>query len=212
MYVGRSGPRGLLTGPRSLRIDFTRAILFDYFRKGAEVGPRRVSAPWLSVGTEGAHRRGDFAPTSGSPVAPSRTCRLFPRRDSRSPHLSSVRVSRYPSTPLGRLSFSLLQLLLPPTFLSLSLSLHLTLYLFPCLFFPSWFYSIPLLSSVSSCSYSVRPSLVNGGTRVHHGPLLRGHAYLFLDIFVRPRDIQPCTQATNFERGAVSPYPLHRPP
>lgn len=93
--------------------------------RGPEVGPRRVSAPWLSVGTEGAHRRGDFAPTSGSPVAPSRTCRLFPRRDSRSPHLSSVRVSRYPSTPLGRLSFSLLQLLLPPTFLSLSSSYSL---------------------------------------------------------------------------------------
>jgi len=42
--------------------------------------------------TEGA-RRGNCAPISGSPVAPSRTCRLFPRRDSRSPHLSSVRLA-----------------------------------------------------------------------------------------------------------------------
>jgi len=45
-------------------------------------------------GGRGAARRrggGTCAPTSGSPVAPSRTCRLFPRRDSRSPHLSSVR-------------------------------------------------------------------------------------------------------------------------
>lgn len=43
-------------------------------------------------------RRGNCAPTSGSPVAPSRTCRLFPRRDSRSPHLSSVRPAS-PKTP-----------------------------------------------------------------------------------------------------------------
>lgn len=47
-------------------------------------------------------------PSSGSPVAPSRTCRLFPRRDSRSPHLSSVHpllspfsshLTRFPQPP-----------------------------------------------------------------------------------------------------------------
>lgn len=65
-----------------------------------EVGPHRTSGSWIGAPlredeggengpTEGA-RRGNCAPTSGSPVAPSRTCRLFPRRDSRSPHLSSV--------------------------------------------------------------------------------------------------------------------------
>lgn len=76
-----------------------------------EVGPRRTSGSWTGAPlrrgeggengpTEGA-RRGNCAPTSGSPVAPSRTCRLFPRRDSRSPHLSSVRLaSLNPPPPL----------------------------------------------------------------------------------------------------------------
>lgn len=70
----------------------------------------RTSGPWTGAPlrkgeggengpTEGA-RRGNCAPISGSPVAPSRTCRLFPRRDSRSPHLSSVRpASPKPSPP-----------------------------------------------------------------------------------------------------------------
>lgn len=74
-----------------------------------EVGPRRTSGSWtgapLRGGEEGENgpteraRRGNCAPTSGSPVAPSRTCRLFPRRDSRSPHLSSVRPAS-PKPPL----------------------------------------------------------------------------------------------------------------
>lgn len=79
-----------------------------------EVGPRRTSGSWtpgapLRGGEEGENgptervRRGNCAPTSGSPVAPSRTCRLFPRRDSRSPHLSSVR----PASPKPPLFFPL---------------------------------------------------------------------------------------------------------
>lgn len=68
---------------------------------------------------EWAHRGGPYggkvggncAPTSGSPVAPSRTCRLFPRRDSRSPHLSSVR----PASP-----YSSLTPLVPASSLTLS--------------------------------------------------------------------------------------------
>lgn len=76
-----------------------------------EVGPRRTLGSWTGAPlrggeggengpTERAHR-GNCAPTSGSPVAPSRTCRLFPRRDSRSPHLSSVRPAspKLPSFP-----------------------------------------------------------------------------------------------------------------
>lgn len=75
-----------------------------------EVGPHRTSGSWIGAplrGSEGGEngptegaRRGNCAPTSGSPVAPSRTCRLFPRRDSRSPHLSSVRPASPKSPPL----------------------------------------------------------------------------------------------------------------
>lgn len=74
-----------------------------------EVGPHHTSGSWTGAplrGGEGGEngpteraRRGNCAPTSGSPVAPSRTCRLFPRRDSRSPHLSSVRPAS-PNSPL----------------------------------------------------------------------------------------------------------------
>lgn len=97
-----------------LALDRTRStlhvqyFLITLYTLLLEVGPRRTwtGAP-LRRGeggengpTEGA-RRGNCAPTSGSPVAPSRTCRLFPRRDSRSPHLSSVRPAspNPPSSP-----------------------------------------------------------------------------------------------------------------
>lgn len=94
MYVGRSGPRGLLTGPRSLRIDFTRAILFDYFRKGARGGaPACLSAlafrghgggpstgglcphKWLP-GSAVAHL--PLIPTPGLTFASSFLCSCFP--------------------------------------------------------------------------------------------------------------------------------------
>jgi len=111
---GWGSPRGYRPAhSRSGPIDFTRAILSDYFiysaaRSGAVY---RTSGFWTGASlrggkggenglTEGA-RRGNFAPISGSPVAPSRTCRLFPRRDSRSPHLSSVR----PASPKPSSSF-----------------------------------------------------------------------------------------------------------
>lgn len=76
-----------------------------------EVGPRRTLGSWTGAPLRGGKggengpteraRRGNCAPTSGSPVAPSRTCRLFPRQDSRSPHLSSVRPAspKLPSFP-----------------------------------------------------------------------------------------------------------------
>ena len=144
-------------------------FLITFRKVGSKVGGSLSAVAFRGHG--GGPPRGDFAPTSGSPVAPSRTCRLFPRRDSRSPHLSSVRASPlHPSAP-------------PCTVSLLSLSLRSSTFSLPLSFPPPWFYSISLLYSSSSfssssssssssswfsssCSCNVRPSLVKRAAHV----------------------------------------------
>lgn len=101
--------------------------------------------------------------SSGSPVAPSRTCRLFPRRDSRSPHLSFV----HPRSSFAPLSSSTLFFLLLLLWLSLPLSLSLSYFLSLSLNRPHRRHGV-----AHTCTTEPRTRGTVGGT------------CLFLDIFV----------------------------
>ena len=139
MYVGRSGPRGLLTGPRSLRIDFTRAILFDYFRKGARGGAPACLSALAFRGHGGGPSTGGLCPHKWLPGSAVAHLPLIP-----TPGLtfaSSFLCSCFPlplDTPW------------PPLFLSsstppspnLSLSLSLSLFILLSTYFPVFFFHL----------------------------------------------------------------------
>lgn len=147
------------------------------------------------MGTDGGPSRGDFAPTSGSPVAPSRTCRLFPRRDSRSPHLSSLLpfLSLFPLSLLS-LSFSTY---VYPLFLRLQTILHrISLSLPP----PLSLFPFEASSTASpSSSRTLSRLVLLRHTCAPRAPSNtgNGHAYLFLDIFRTDARYTPCY--TNLE-------------
>lgn len=137
MYVGRSGPRGLLTGPRSLRIDFTRAILFDYFRKGARGGAPACLSALAFRGHGGGPSTGGLCPHKWLPGSAVAHLPLIP-----TPGLtfaSSFLCSCFPlplDTPW------------PPLFLSSSappspnLSLSLSLFILLSTYFPVFFFHL----------------------------------------------------------------------
>lgn len=150
------------------------------------------------MGTDGGPSRGDFAPTSGSPVAPSRTCRLFPRRDSRSPHLSSLLPFLSPLTlpSLAPLSLSL-STYVYPLFLRLQTILHrISLSLPP----PLSLFPFEASSTASpSSSRTLSRLVLLRHTCAPRAPSNtgNGHAYLFLDIFRTDARYTPCY--TNLE-------------
>lgn len=176
-----------------LTINFTRAILFDYFRKGPRGGARPRcgvsrcrSFPWYEGGPSGglcphkwlpgsavAHL--PLIPTPRLTFASSFLCSSFLLPSS--PHLVPVFLS-------SRVLLSLPQSLHPlPSFLSLSPS-------FPQFlpFSRSLYMRLPLSLCLSPRLTLSCPAPAHVCTTGYEG---NGHAYLFLDIFGRPRDIHP---------------------